>query len=203
LHQETLDLNKHCSVRFGAYVQAYNEPNFKNSQQPRAIDCIYLRYIENIQGRHHLLDLNTGYTIKRRSITQVPITNNIIGVVHKLANADGIKEGLKITNKSNIILYDSSWIAGVDYVDNEYDEERNNAKNQPENDEMNPNEISEMTRHKQNNNNNIIDNDDNNDGDNINDKEMFEEESNPDKVGNRRVRTRRGGIRNRAGIRRS
>jgi hypothetical protein len=156
--------NKHCSVPFGAYVQAHNEPNFKNSQQPRAIDCIYLRYIDNIQGGHHLLDLNTGYTIKRRSITQVPITNNIIGLVHKLADANGIKEGLKITNKSNVILYDSSWIAGVDYVDEEYDdeygEERNNEKNQLENGEMNPNEILEMTCHKQNNNINNDDNDD-------------------------------------------
>jgi hypothetical protein len=180
LHQETLDFNKYCSVPFGAYVQAHNEPNFKNSQQPRAIDCIYLRYIDNIQGGHHLLDLNTGYTIKRRSITQVPITNNIIGLVHKLADADGIKEGLKITNKSNVILYDSSWIAGMDYVDEEYDdeysEERNNEIKQLENDEMNPNEISEMTCHKQNNN------DDDSDADNNNDKELFERESNPEEL---------------------
>jgi hypothetical protein len=71
----------------------------------------------------------------------------------------------------------------VDYVDeeydDEYDEERNNEKNQLENDEMNPNEILEMTRYKQNNNNN----DDDNDGDNNYDKELFEEESNPEESG--------------------
>jgi hypothetical protein len=38
-------------------------------------------------------------------------------LVHKLAEADGIHEGLKITNKKNAILFDSSWIAGVDYID--------------------------------------------------------------------------------------
>jgi hypothetical protein len=46
----------------GTYVQAHNEPNFKNSQQPRAIACIYLRYIDDIQDRHHLLDLRLFYT---------------------------------------------------------------------------------------------------------------------------------------------
>ena len=78
MHQQTLDYSKHCAVPFGTYVQAHNEPIFKNSQHPRAIDCIYLRYVDNFQGGHHLLDLNTGQTIKRRTITQVPITQNVI-----------------------------------------------------------------------------------------------------------------------------
>jgi hypothetical protein len=108
--QQTLDCSKHCVLPFGTYVQAHNEPIFKNSQHPRAIDCIYLRYVNNFQGGHHLLDLNTGQTIKRRTITQVPIIQNVIELVHKLAEADGIQEGLKIMNKKNIILFDSSWI---------------------------------------------------------------------------------------------
>jgi hypothetical protein len=99
MHQQTLDYSKYCAVPFGTYVQAHNEPIFKNSQHPRATDCIYLRYVDNFQGGHHLLDLNTGQTIKRRTITQVLITQNVIKLVHKLAEADGIHEGVKITNK--------------------------------------------------------------------------------------------------------
>ena len=69
MHQQTLDYSKHCAVPFGTYVQAHNEPIFKNSQHPRAIDCNYLCYVDNFQVGHHVLDLNTG-TIKRRTITQ-------------------------------------------------------------------------------------------------------------------------------------
>ena len=47
MHQQTLDYNKHCAVPFGTYAQAHDEPNFKNSQQPRDINCIYLRYTDN------------------------------------------------------------------------------------------------------------------------------------------------------------
>jgi hypothetical protein len=64
MYQETLDYSKHCAIPFGTFVQAHTEPNFKNSQQPREINCIYLRYVDNIQGGHHLLDLNTEHTIK-------------------------------------------------------------------------------------------------------------------------------------------
>jgi hypothetical protein len=75
-------------VPFGTYVQAHNEPIFKQSQHPRAIDCTYLRYIDNFQGGNHLLDLNTGQTIKRRTITQVRITQNVIELVPKLAESN-------------------------------------------------------------------------------------------------------------------
>ena len=121
-----------------------NEPTFKYSQHPRAIDCIYLRYVDNFQGGSHLLGLNTGKTIKRRTISQVPITKNGIELVHKLAGTDGIQEGLKITNKKNVILFDSSWIAGVDYENNSYEEEEDESIQ--ERNKMNPNEIYK-TRH--------------------------------------------------------
>jgi hypothetical protein len=49
LHQESLDYSKHCSIPFGSYVQAHNEPDPKNTQHPRTLDCIYLRYVDNVQ----------------------------------------------------------------------------------------------------------------------------------------------------------
>jgi Reverse transcriptase (RNA-dependent DNA polymerase) len=149
MHQEPLDYNKHCAVPFGTYVQAHNEPNFKNSQHPRTIDCIYLHYVDNLQGGHHLLDLRTGQTIKRRTITQVPITQNIIEMVHKLAEADKMSEGFKITNRNNIALFDSSWIAGVDYEE-ENDDETSEEDMETSVDNMDPNEIAEMHTKKDN-----------------------------------------------------
>ena len=171
MHQQTLDYSKQCAIPFGTYVQAHNEPTFKNSQHPRAIDCIYLRYVDNFQGGNHLLDLNTGQTIKTRTITQVPITQNVIELVHKLAEADGIQEGLKITNKKNVILFDSSWIAGVDYEDKSYVAEEDDSIQGDERDEMNPNEILEARQNRV-----TVDNDIN--ADNIDHEN--EESSNPE-----------------------
>jgi hypothetical protein len=59
-------------------------------------------------------------------------------LVHKLAKADGIQTGLKITNKKNVILFDSSWIAEVDYNNENYEEEQ--YESIPERDEMNHHE---------------------------------------------------------------
>ena len=70
MHQQSLDYAKHCSIPFGSYVQAHTEPDPKNTNHPRSLDCIYLRYVDNDQGGHHLLDLRTGQTIKRRTLTK-------------------------------------------------------------------------------------------------------------------------------------
>jgi hypothetical protein len=129
LHQQPLDYSKHCSIPFGSYVQAHHEPDKKNTQHPRTLDCIYLRYLDNNQGGHHLLDLRTGRTIKRRTVTTIPITQNVIDLVHQMSDNDGMQDGLKITSKSGTILYDSSWIAGVDY-------ESSDVENQNEDDHL-------------------------------------------------------------------
>jgi hypothetical protein len=143
LHQQSLDYNKHCSFPFGSYVQAHTEPDPKNTQHPRTLDCIYLRYVDNDQGGHHLLDLRTGRTIKRRALTTIPITENIIELIHTMADNDDMKDGLKIETKSGLILYDSAWIAGVDYEEN--DEENDNNEEEIE---ANPNELWDIINEK-------------------------------------------------------
>jgi hypothetical protein len=99
MHQQALDYNKHCSIPFGSYVQDHTEPDPRNTQHPRTIDCIYLLYVDNNQGGHHLLDLNTGRTLKRRNVTSIPITQNVIDLVYNIAENDGITESLKIINR--------------------------------------------------------------------------------------------------------
>ena len=58
-----LDYNKHCAVPFGSYVHAVNENKPTNSMAPRTIGCIYLRYVDNNQGGHELLNLHTNKVI--------------------------------------------------------------------------------------------------------------------------------------------
>jgi len=78
LLKKNIDYEKHCKYALGEYVRAHTEPNPSNTIEERTIDCIYLRYIDNEQGGHQLLNLNTNKIIARRKITRAMITKNII-----------------------------------------------------------------------------------------------------------------------------
>jgi hypothetical protein len=123
LHQENIDYERHCTYSLGEYVLAHDEPQPSNTNAPRALDCIYLRPLENAQGGHELLHLQTNDVVKRRKLTKAVVTPSIIKMVHKLAEIDGMPKGLKIANRANQILFDSAWIAGVDYDDELFDDE--------------------------------------------------------------------------------
>jgi len=115
LHQVPLDYKKHCSVPFGTYVQANNEAKPTNSQKPRTLDCIYLKPTDNPQGGHQVLDLSTGRTRERPIVHKIPVTEHVIQRVNALAKRQHMPMGLKVQAKDNTVLYDSAWIAGVDY----------------------------------------------------------------------------------------
>jgi hypothetical protein len=57
-----LDLNycKHCTVPFGAFVQANHETNWTTSNVTRTLDAIYLHPPQSQQGGHELKDLNSS-----------------------------------------------------------------------------------------------------------------------------------------------
>jgi hypothetical protein len=48
----TLDYIKHCTVPFGAYVQANHKTNQTNLNASQTIDVIYLRPVNSMQGGH-------------------------------------------------------------------------------------------------------------------------------------------------------
>jgi hypothetical protein len=90
--------------------------------------------MDNAQGGHELLHLQTNRVVKRCTMTKIPITPSIIKQVHALAVLDEMLEGLKITNRANNVIFYTAWIAGVDYDeqefdDDEYDEEEENEDN--------------------------------------------------------------------------
>jgi hypothetical protein len=135
MHQENLDYARHCKYQIGEYLQAHDEPNHTNTNAPRSLDCIYLRPMDNAQGGHELLHLQTNCVVKRRNLTKIPITPSIIKQVHALAELDGMPLGLKITNRANIIIFDTAWIAGVDYDEEEFDEEEYDEEDEDDEDE--------------------------------------------------------------------
>ena len=119
VHQETLDYKSHCLFPFGSYVQAHDEPDPRNTQEPRTRDAIYLRPIKN---SHELYDLETREIINRPRLTMLPVTPSVIAAVEKIAAAEGQK-GLRIKSLDGTTLYDTAWTAGVDYDEDESDEE--------------------------------------------------------------------------------
>ena len=88
------------------------------------MDCICLCYNASAQGGHELLHLQTNRTIIRRNVTPIAIatTPAIIKQVHRLAELEGMPTGLKIQNRTRQILFDSAWIAGVDYNEENFED---------------------------------------------------------------------------------
>ena len=64
MHQENLDYERHCQYQIAEYVQAHDEPIHTNMNAPRSLDCLYLRPMDNAQGGHELLHLQTNKVIK-------------------------------------------------------------------------------------------------------------------------------------------
>jgi hypothetical protein len=113
----TVDYVKHCTVPFGAYVQANHETNQTNSNASQTIDAIYLRPVNSMQGGHELYDLNSGRVITRARVTQIPVTDMVIKGIKRIAEDQGFKS-LKFKNCKGAIFHDADWIAGVDYDEN-------------------------------------------------------------------------------------
>ena len=68
------------------------------------------------------MDLNTGYVITCRKVTEIPVTDVVIKAVEAMAHNQGFKN-LKFKNRHGVIFHDADWLAGVDYEDEDECEE--------------------------------------------------------------------------------
>jgi len=94
--------DKHCTLEFGTYVQIHEEHD--NSMMARTSGAIALRLTGNIQGTHYFLNVNSGRRVTRNFWTALPMPNEIIHAVHRLAAVCKKHKGIVFTdNKGNII----------------------------------------------------------------------------------------------------
>jgi hypothetical protein len=105
-----------------------------------------MRSISNAQGGHEILHLATNEIITRRTVTEIPITPDVVKAVEALAKRDGMSP-FQMTTKHEVVLYDAS-TAGVDNDENHEDEDGqedddDNDNDHQSNDEMDPNDIYE------------------------------------------------------------
>ena len=129
MHKKSLQYNDHGKYAIGTYMMGHEEPTITNTNVPRTIDCIYLQYNVSHQGGHELLHLATGKLVIHHHVTPIPITPSVILQVHALAEKEKIPAGLKIKNHLGTMLYDSAWIAWVDYDADEFEDKDIGDKN--------------------------------------------------------------------------
>ena len=112
VEKQNLDFEKHLKFSFGSYVLASEET--ANSLKARMIDCIHLAPDCSSQAGHHLHNLHAKAVITRHTVVPAPMTQAVIDLVHKHAEADGV-DGLKFHTKHKEVIWDSSLLAGVDH----------------------------------------------------------------------------------------
>ncbi|MGC8538238.1 MAG: hypothetical protein ACP5MZ_04665, partial [Candidatus Micrarchaeia archaeon] len=110
------------------HVQYSNFLFYFHISSNSTIDAIYLRPVDNIQGGHELMDLNSGRLITRPRVVEIPITNLVIEAVESMAEEQGIKS-LKLQNRRKTIFYPADWIAGVDYMNENNDDDDDDNDN--------------------------------------------------------------------------
>ena len=120
--QENVDYEKHLKIPFLNYLLANNEPKPTNTNGPRLLDCIYMQATDIAQGGHDLLNFQTNSVITHNHVTPALITPTIINQLHSISDREGMHIGIKISNRTGLVLYDSAWIAGVDYSEDDDDE---------------------------------------------------------------------------------
>ena len=113
--QENVDYEKHLKIPFGTYVMANKEQKPTNTDASRRLNLIYLQDTDSSQGDHEILHLQTNSFITHNSVTPTPITPTIINQVHSIADREDMPSGIKIPNRTGLVLYDSACITGVYY----------------------------------------------------------------------------------------
>jgi len=96
--------DKHCKVEFRTYVQTHDKHN--NSMDLRTSGAITLRPSGNEQGGHYFLSLHTGKRILRNHWTVLPMSNDVVDAVHRLAAASKQASGITFTDRDGNIITD-------------------------------------------------------------------------------------------------
>lgn len=91
-----VDGERHCQFEFGEYVHTHEEHN--NTMAPRTIGAIALRPTGNLQGNYFLMSLSTGRVVSRTRATRLPMPNEIIDIVHRMARRQNMQRGLEFSN---------------------------------------------------------------------------------------------------------
>ena len=89
---QRLDFKRHCRFQFGEYVQTHEQHN--NSMMSRTVGALALRPTGNAQGGFYFLSLSTGRVLNRLRATALPMPDNVVDQVHRMARQQRANPGL-------------------------------------------------------------------------------------------------------------
>jgi len=75
--------------------------------EPSTSGAISLRLFGNEQGGHYFLSLHTGKRILRNNWTILPMPNDVVDAIHRLAAASKQARGIKFMDRDSNILTDA------------------------------------------------------------------------------------------------
>ena len=92
---QKVDYKRHCRFLFGEYTQTHEEHN--NSMNPRTVGALALRPVGNGQGSFYFLSISTGRVLNRLHATALPMPDDIIEKIHRMARQQKSNPGLIFT----------------------------------------------------------------------------------------------------------
>ena len=120
---QMLDFKRHCRFQFGEYVQTHEEHN--NSMSPRTVGALSLRPTGNAQGSYYFLSLSTGRVLNRLRGIALPMPDDVIDRVHRMARQQKADPGLIFGDcNMNPIYEEEDEELSVDEEDEDYLPER-------------------------------------------------------------------------------
>lgn len=99
-----LDHDRHCRYQFGEYVQTHEEHD--NTMAPRTIGALALRPTGNAQGSFHFFSLSSGRVITRNRATVLPMPDDVIAQVHRIARRQKSHPGLLFADRAQMAVDD-------------------------------------------------------------------------------------------------
>ena len=101
---KTWSYTTHCKLEFGDYVQTHEEHD--NSMAARTIGAIALRRTGNTQGDYFFFSLTTGRVLNRGRWTSLPMPNEVIDRIHRMARQEHGNNGLFFEDRNHNPLVD-------------------------------------------------------------------------------------------------
>ena len=139
-----LNHDRHCQYEFGEYVQTHEEHD--NSMTTRTIGALAMRPTGNNQGSYYFLSLDSGRIINRIRATKMPMPNEVIDRVHRMARQQKANPGLEFLDRNHQPIEDDddsdsdddddeSYQPDDDAMDDDDEEDDDDDTYHPQNDE--------------------------------------------------------------------
>ena len=80
---QVIDINKHCNMKLGSYVEAHKDIMVTNTRHPQIFSGINLVPTGNIKGALKVFDIKTSVVKKPRTMIELPMPDRVITIVDK------------------------------------------------------------------------------------------------------------------------